>query len=529
MSFFKYLVLIFASIISVEAFAAPVYKSNDYPSVTGGSLAEVCSNIKTYVSRPNRIYTSSSTNTDSETETTFTCFFDAKTADGQNLGAYQFSGLIKPSVCPTKGYPADFHMGANGEIPIRGCLKMPNGSTCSFSAQGKEPFWVVLSGGQTKTRQLYSDSDEASPSCTPLNEGQCDSKNPYGSCYQPPNDGCIRNKDGSINCPSNQPPPIKQGCENGATYCERPPGGCGPDFVSGSFNGKQICVRKGPENDPNKPVKPNDPNEPNDPNKCTSSYCPKPDPKRDCPTGYYETKHEGQTICVVNNPTPNQPNPNDPNNTDDPPKPVDPINPNLPFDSSSIINAIKSLRDSLLGAIDGVSKKLTDLTNGQKTTNEKLDKTNESLKKIGDSMGATSEVLANIEDATQAASEGIGESNKKLDGLKDAVEGSHKCKNESYNPSDKNSPKYRECTESDLPPSEGSLNIDNISIPESDENYVTWSAACPPDVSIPINLMGQSSSLVLSWSPWCELLSKIRWAIIACAYFAAAYIILGMR
>ncbi|RUP38814.1 MAG: hypothetical protein EKK63_11380 [Acinetobacter sp.] len=62
-----------------------------------------------------------------------------------------------------------------------------------------------------------------------------------------------------------------------------------------------------------------------------------------------------------------------------------------------------------------------------------------------------------------------------------------------------------------------------------ESNYVSWSAQCPPDQSVHINLMRQSTTLILSWQPWCMLLSKLRWAIIACSYFAAAYIILGMR
>ena len=73
------------------------------------------------------------------------------------------------------------------------------------------------------------------------------------------------------------------------------------------------------------------------------------------------------------------------------------------------------------------------------------------------------------------------------------------------------------------------MQFGEIQLPEYEKNYVLWSQQCPPDVQVPISLMGQSSTLVMSWSPWCELLSKIRWAIIACAYFAAAYIILGMR
>ncbi|EYT12804.1 hypothetical protein J595_04001 [Acinetobacter sp. 1592897] len=37
--------------------------------------------------------------------------------------------------------------------------------------------------------------------------------------------------------------PIKSGCQNNATYCDMPPTGCGSGYVSGSYNGKQICVK----------------------------------------------------------------------------------------------------------------------------------------------------------------------------------------------------------------------------------------------------------------------------------------------
>lgn len=395
MRFFKYLVFIILISLSTSSFA-----------ITCSQLPEVANPDQYCKSK----YGSSSYS-----------YRNGSTTDGCPIrvctgGTEQFTDP-RPKPCPQKGYPADFHQGANGEIPTRRCLNI-NGNICSFSAQGKEPFWVTLSGGSTPTRQLYSDSEQASPSCTNLNEGQCDTKNPYGSCYIPPNDNCIRNKDGSINCPSNNPPPIQQGCENGAIYCDRPPNGCGPNYVSGSFNGRQICVKKGPEPDPNKPVIPNDPTKPNDPNTCSTSYCPKPDPNQDCPVGYYQTSFEGKSICVKNNPTPNQSNPNDPNNSNEPPLPNNPDS----FDPSGIINAIKSLKDSLLSAIGTVSKKLTDVTNLQTQTNQKLDKSNQTLEKINDSTTAASEALGTtnkhldkIEEATQAASTGIGETNKKLD------------------------------------------------------------------------------------------------------------------
>ncbi|EYT12875.1 hypothetical protein J595_03997 [Acinetobacter sp. 1592897] len=59
--------------------------------------------------------------------------------------------------------------------------------------------------------------------------------------------------DGSIYCPPDQPPPpIKSGCQNNATYCDMPPTGCGSGYVSGSYNGKQICVKNSnpPPTDP---------------------------------------------------------------------------------------------------------------------------------------------------------------------------------------------------------------------------------------------------------------------------------------
>lgn len=81
-----------------------------------------------------------------------------------------------------------------------------------------------------------------SKSCNIQKKGICNPKDPYGGCYTPPDDGCTRHKDGSITCPEQKQPEIKQGCENGATYCNQPKDGCGSGYVSGTFNGKNICV-----------------------------------------------------------------------------------------------------------------------------------------------------------------------------------------------------------------------------------------------------------------------------------------------
>lgn len=82
--------------------------------------------------------------------------------------------------------------------------------------------------------------------------------------------------------------------------------------------------------------------------------------------------------------------------------------------------------------------------------------------------------------------------------------------------------------DSELPNTETNQ-VTELPIPELQENAISWSASCPPDVQVPINLYGQSSTLTFSWSPWCQLLNIIKPAIIASAYIGAAFIVLGLR
>ena len=81
----------------------------------------------------------------------------------------------------------------------------------------------------------------------------------------------------------------------------------------------------------------------------------------------------------------------------------------------------------------------------------------------------------------------------------------------------------------ELPNDDTKVDITDIPTPELQENAISWGASCPADVSIPISMQGVSSTLVFSWSPWCQLLSIIKPAIIASAYIGAAFIVLGLR
>ncbi len=82
--------------------------------------------------------------------------------------------------------------------------------------------------------------------------------------------------------------------------------------------------------------------------------------------------------------------------------------------------------------------------------------------------------------------------------------------------------------DSELPNTETNQ-VTELPIPDLQENAISWSSSCPPDVQVPVNLYGQSSTLTFSWSPWCQLLNVIKPAIIASSYIGAAFIVLGLR
>lgn len=81
----------------------------------------------------------------------------------------------------------------------------------------------------------------------------------------------------------------------------------------------------------------------------------------------------------------------------------------------------------------------------------------------------------------------------------------------------------------ELPNDDTKVDITEHPVPELKEDAISWVASCPADESVPISLQGVSSTLVLSWSPWCQLLDVIKPAIIASAYIGAAFIVLGIR
>lgn len=67
----------------------------------------------------------------------------------------------------------------------------------------------------------------------------------------------------------------------------------------------------------------------------------------------------------------------------------------------------------------------------------------------------------------------------------------------------------------------------NLPTPTLSENAVSWGSQCPNPQLINFNLMGQTANIQLSWTPVCTLLSYLYYPILAGAYIAAAYIVIG--
>ncbi|RCU28233.1 methyl-accepting chemotaxis protein [Acinetobacter baumannii] len=348
MKFFKYLVFIIITICSSSAFADLV--------ITVRSVSD-----------PNKLATGSSM--DAACKDYYTRYLNPAThgpisnmvASGNGCylsGTLYASKISETYVCPSQGYPVPTYFEPNTPIPLRACKQNPNGSYCVYDASDKvNP--LVISTGKYQMVTLSSISSIPSPSCTPeFSKSTCDPKDPYGGCYQPPDDGCNRLADGSIYCPEGTPPPpIKTGCQNGATYCDMPPTGCGSGYVPGSFNGKQICVK--------------------------NSNPPPTDPI----------------------PQPPEPDPTDPPDPNDPPPASSPP-PAIPPESStilrSILDAINAVNNKLTWVKDEIVNSVNNVSRTLGVTNQKLDAVNSSVKETTAAVKETTAAVNNVKAAVDA-------------------------------------------------------------------------------------------------------------------------------
>ncbi|WP_396231333.1 methyl-accepting chemotaxis protein [Acinetobacter baumannii] len=375
MKFFKYFIFIIISFFSVPAFADGYYwvYQNSLTSNQGfeafpnpnsfSSIAAACNwlNGKPVMSNGTAQLTNTEVLPNGDGRCTYTLSLNpssVNTAIVLRSSCTPDIPACAPPECPQSGYPIPVYFEPNTSIPLRVCKQNPNGSYCIYDAQDKtNP--LVISSGKYQNITLRSVSSIPSPSCTPeFSKSSCDPKDPYGGCYQPPDDGCNRLADGSIYCPEGTPPPpIKTGCQNGATYCDMPPTGCGSGYVPGSFNGKQICVK--------------------------NSNPPPTDPI----------------------PQPPEPDPTDPPDPNDPPPASSPP-PAIPPESStilrSILDAINAVNNKLTWVKDEIVNSVNNVSRTLGITNQKLDAVNSSVKETTAAVKETTAAVNNVKAAVEA-------------------------------------------------------------------------------------------------------------------------------
>ena len=71
--------------------------------------------------------------------------------------------------------------------------------------------------------------------------------------------------------------------------------------------------------------------------------------------------------------------------------------------------------------------------------------------------------------------------------------------------------------------------LGNIFQDKAEAGYVSFESACPSDVLIPIDLMGASQVLNISYTPFCHFASMIRYAVILGAWISGLLIVTGGR
>jgi hypothetical protein len=464
MRFFKYLIFIIISLFSTYTFSSQ-YDDTCKASIPSGSIL-----LSAYLSSP----------------TNLVCVY------GYTGSSNEFRKNVPYDSQPKECFYPDYKIVSQPITSLKKVMCLPiNGAICKYTG---DPTGVpVVNGSITTTFSSVSKTPD--PTCKEeLVNPPCDPKNPYGGCFTPADDGCTRQFNGSIECPAETSPPIEKGC-NGATYCDRPPQGCGDGYVSGSFNGKLLCVKTSPSDGSG-----NGGDGEDDGTGTGSNSTDGTGTSTSTGTETSTTTNSDGSSTTTNTTT---------NNTT--------VN-NFKIDFSPVVNAvkqvsadIKNLKNELLTSISELTKKLDTTNTKIDETNSKLDTSNTSLTSIKDSSLRQEQLLKDIRDKTNSdlpassASTDMTETNGYLKDIKDWLS-----------------------SDTDLPENE-SPQIQEFDVGQYEKSYVSWNSACPADVQVPISMMGQSSTLVLKWQPLCMLLDKIKWAIVACAYFAAAYIILGMR
>lgn len=364
------------------------------------------------------------------------------------------------------------------------CLPI-NGAICKYT--GDPVGAPILDGYITTTFSSVSKTPD--PTCKEdLVNPPCDPKDPYGGCFTPPDDGCTRQFDGSIVCPPDTVPPVEKGC-NGATYCDRPPQGCGEGYVSGSFNDKKICIKTTPSSG-------------------TGGDGSGTGGDGSGGDGSSNNTGTGSGSSTSTNTTTNSDGSTTTNTTIT-------VN-NFSIDFSPVVNAVNKLSEKLTNFKNELLTSISDLSNQIGLTNNKIDSTNSKLTEINDSSLRQEDLLKAIRDKesppggdgspsdqpASGASVDLTETNGLLTEIRDGID-----------------------SIKDVFSDEGKSELEQIGQASNDSRYLNaqgnaqsslnnlankltfGSSACLSDFQIQLPIFG---SINIALSQWCPLLALLK-------------------
>lgn len=499
MRFFKYLV--FFLLINTSVSAAVVWTTASNMSGfsgTGDSPVSACQNLLS------KLTAYGYTSVDSENiaaQNNRYCFFKKPNSNTSYQGSQLFQKTI-PDKCPESGTPQATYFANNSPIPTQTCKANPDGTFCVHKyipyPNKKDPLVITTNAGQQII--LNSVSSIPSPSCTPIfHKNTCDSNDPYGGCYKPPDDDCNRLADGSIYCPPDTPEPEPSDSCNGATYCKRPPQGCGKGYVSGKLNGELICIKTSPSNGGG-----------SDGDGGGSDG----DGGGSDGDGGGSNTASGSGSSTSTNTTTNS----DGSQTTTTTTTVN----NFSIDLSPVVNAVKQVSSDIKNLKNELITSVTELGQKLDRTNTKIDTSNSHLSNIKDSSLRQEELLKEIRDKTvsDGGSTGGGTAtdltgvHTRLDAIKQGIDQQNSSDKEFLDMiKDKN---YG--TENGDFTGDSKIEIlEQTNAPEMKGNILNANAACPAPYVINYDLLG-SRSMSFSWDIFCS----------AASFFRPVFLFLGM-
>ena len=504
MRFFKYLIFFILSFISVSTYSATEYFMDQTPDFRSSSIQTTCSNYAKWYAQQNN---SSSTihylleaTLTSYSGYSFVCNI-AQDKYGSITNIYSYGK--KEDVVRECWFP-DYKIVSQPISSLKKTMCLPvNGLICKYT--GDPTGSPIINGSITTTFSSVSKTPD--PTCKEeLVNPPCDPKDPYGGCFTPPDDGCTRQFNGSIECPADTQPPIEKGC-NGATYCDRPPQGCGDGYVSGSFNGKQICIKTSPSTGSGDGSGTGgDGSDTGGDGSGTGGDG----------SGTGSTTGTGTGTSTSTNTTTNS----DGSTTTTTNTTVN----NFSIDFGPMIKAINdvaskitNLKNELLTSINELGKKLDSTNNKIDSTNTKLDSTNTKLTEINDSSLRQEELLKAIRDKQSPTAGGDGspseqpasgastdltETNGILNDIKDAL-----------------------TKEPDLSPLKADLPTGELTQQSLKTDIFGSTAQCPADRVLNLPLLTKTYNDTFSYQLLCSNLAIVGFLIMIAAYVLAAYIV----